>query len=105
MYNFNAEVSKVLKLVIHSLYTNKDVFLRELISNGSDACEKLRYLLATNQVAATGEYMPRIEVLLNKENNTITIRDNGIGMNKDELIHHLGTIAKSGTEQFAKSLN
>jgi molecular chaperone HtpG len=98
MYQFNAEVSKVLKLVIHSLYTNKDVFLRELISNSSDACEKLRYLSITNPSLSSQDY--KIEVILNKDKKTITVKDNGIGMDDDDLINHLGTIAKSGTNEF-----
>ena len=102
MYNFNAEVSKVLRLVIHSLYTNKDVFLRELISNASDACEKTRYLEVIKALKDNSGYNPKIIVSLNKKEGYVSVKDNGIGMNKDELINHLGTIAKSGTEDFLK---
>ncbi len=102
MHKFNAEVSKVLKLVIHSLYTNKDVFLRELISNASDACEKARYLEASGTLQIDGGLKPKIRIALNEKEGFITVSDNGIGMNKDELIKHLGTIAKSGTEDFLK---
>lgn len=102
MYNFNAEVSKVLRLVIHSLYTNKDVFLRELISNASDACEKTRYLEVIKALKDDSGYSPKITVSLNEKEGYISVKDNGIGMNKDELINHLGTIAKSGTEDFLK---
>ena len=102
MYNFNAEVSKVLRLVIHSLYTNKDVFLRELISNASDACEKTRYLEVIKALKDDSGYNPKIMVSLNEKEGYISVKDNGIGMNKDELINHLGTIAKSGTEDFLK---
>ena len=102
MYNFNAEVSKVLRLVIHSLYTNKDVFLRELISNASDACEKARYLDAIGALNYNDGYRPKISVRVDNEKGFISVKDNGIGMNKDELINHLGTIAKSGTEDFLK---
>ena len=102
MYNFNAEVSKVLRLVIHSLYTNKDVFLRELISNASDACEKTRYLEVIKALKDDSGYSPKIRVSLNEKAGYISVKDNGIGMNKDELINHLGTIAKSGTEDFLK---
>ena len=102
MYNFNAEVSKVLRLVIHSLYTNKDVFLRELISNASDACEKTRYLEVIKALKDNSGYNPKIIVSLNEKEGYVSVKDNGIGMNKDELINHLGTIAKSGTEDFLK---
>lgn len=101
---FNAEISKVLKLVIHSLYTNKDIFLRELISNASDACEKLRYTALTQPEAMDGDSELKIRLTTDKSANTLTITDNGIGMDYDDLVNHLGTIAKSGTEQFFSAL-
>jgi len=100
---FSAEIGKVLNLMIHSLYTNKDIFLRELISNSSDACDKLRYLsqLDTNFKAPENF---SIEIAVDKDKRLITITDNGVGMNKEELMDNLGTIAKSGTEQFLQQM-
>ncbi|MBO7244403.1 MAG: molecular chaperone HtpG [Alphaproteobacteria bacterium] len=101
---FKAEVSKVLDIVIHSLYSNKEIFLRELISNASDASDKLRYalLLHPELASKTGEF--KIILTPDKLNKTLTITDNGIGMNKEDLINHLGTIARSGSAEFIKSL-
>jgi len=101
---FNAEISKVLQLMIHSLYTNKDIFLRELVSNASDACDKLRYAALTTPELADGEANFAISLEINKDTRTLTISDNGVGMSRDELIANLGTIAKSGTQEFAKML-
>lgn len=101
---FNAEISKVLKLVIHSLYTNKDIFLRELISNASDACEKLRYLGVTQPQLLQEAPDLKIRIAVDEKNNTLSITDNGIGMSGDDLVQNLGTIAKSGTEQFFSQL-
>jgi len=101
---FQTEVKQLLHLMIHSLYSNKEIFLRELISNASDACDKLRFL-ALNQndlLAEDGELKVRIE--FNKEANTVSVIDNGIGMSRQDVIEHLGTIAKSGTAQFLTSL-
>jgi molecular chaperone HtpG len=102
---FQAEVAKVLDLVIHSLYSNKEIFLRELISNASDACDKLRYLSLTesNLIDAGTEFA--IDISVNQKAKSITIADNGIGMNHDELIENLGTIARSGTTAFLESLS
>lgn len=105
MRQFNAEVSRVLQIVIHSLYTNKDVFLRELISNASDACEKLRYLALSYHALSDGAYHPKITVHVDSKAGIISVRDNGIGMNEDELVHHLGTIAKSGTLDFLEKFH
>jgi molecular chaperone HtpG len=101
---FQAEVKQILHLVTHSLYSNKEIFLRELISNASDACDKLRFEALDN--AALFEDAPKLEIrlLLDKEARTLTIRDNGIGMSADEAIAHLGTIAKSGTRDFMAQL-
>ena len=102
---FNTEVDKILHLMIHSLYTNKEIFMRELISNASDACDKLRYLSQTTP-NLLGDYVNfKITVKVDKDNRTIIIRDNGIGMNKDELIENLGTIARSGTQNFLEQLS
>lgn len=101
---FNTEVKQLLNLMIHSLYSNKEVFLRELISNASDACDKLRFEALTNDALFEGEGDLNIRVAFDKENNTITVSDNGIGMNRDEVISHIGTIARSGTCDFFKSL-
>ena len=104
MHNFSADVSKVLRLVIHSIYTNKDIFLRELISNASDACEKARYLIETGECEGENELQSKIEIILNKKEKYISVKDNGIGMTENELINHLGTIAKSGTEDFLNKI-
>ncbi|MEZ5690732.1 MAG: molecular chaperone HtpG [Rickettsiales bacterium] len=101
---FNAEISKVLNLMIHSLYTNKDIFLRELISNASDACDKLRYQAVAEPSLNEDSSELSITIELNKDEKTVKITDNGIGMSKDELINNLGTIAKSGTQEFAEKL-
>jgi molecular chaperone HtpG len=101
---FNAEISKVLKLVIHSLYTNKDIFLRELISNASDACEKLRYVALTKPETLQDSPDLKIRIHADEKNKTLTITDTGIGMDEDDLVNNLGTIAKSGTEQFFEQL-
>lgn len=97
---FKTEVSKLLDIVINSLYSEKYIFLRELISNASDACDKLRYYALMNPNAAKNNGEFKIVITPNAEENTLTISDNGIGMNKDDLVNHLGTIAKSGTADF-----
>lgn len=102
---FDAEVGKILHLMIHSLYTNKEIFMRELISNASDACDKLRYLSQTESGLLTEDTNLKIVVKVDKDNRNIIIRDNGIGMNKQELIENLGTIARSGTQNFLHSLS
>lgn len=101
---FQAEVKQILHLVTHSLYSNKEIFLRELVSNASDACDKLRFEALDN--AALFEDAPNLEVRVSfdAEAKTVTIRDNGIGMSADEAIAHLGTIAKSGTREFMDKL-
>ena len=102
---FQAEVSKVLGIVINSLYSNKEIFLRELISNASDACDKLRYLALTDQKLAEGLSEFRIDLSTTKKDRSITVADNGIGMNRDDLVENLGTIARSGTTAFLESLS
>lgn len=101
---FSAEVAKVLHLMIHSLYTNKDIFLRELVSNASDACDKLRYEAVLKPELLGDTPALGITLSLDKDKKTVTVTDNGIGMNKQELISNLGTIARSGTQEFIKSL-
>lgn len=101
-FNFDVEVGKILNLMINSLYTNKDVALRELVSNASDACDKLRYLAAQNPDLLQDEL--KISITTDKQKKLLTIMDNGVGMNREELIQNLGTIARSGTENFVKSL-
>ena len=102
---FQAEVAQLLHLVTHSLYSNKEIFLRELISNASDACDKLRFEALNN--AALYEDAPELQVRLayDKDAKTLTITDNGIGMSAQEAIDHLGTIAKSGTKDFMSKLS
>jgi len=104
-HSFQAEVKQLLHLVTHSLYSNKEIFLRELISNASDACDKLRFEALDN--SALYEDAPTLEVriLVDRANKTLTIRDNGIGMSTQEAIDHLGTIAKSGTKDFMGRLS
>ncbi|MCI6989684.1 MAG: molecular chaperone HtpG [Campylobacter sp.] len=104
-FEFQTEVNDLLSLMIHSLYSNKEIFLRELISNASDALDKLHYLTITDEDYKTLSFTPKIDIKLNKEAKTLSISDNGIGMNKDELIQNLGTIAKSGTKNFIKNLS
>lgn len=104
-HQFNAETSKILRLVIHSLYTNRDIFLRELISNASDACEKLRYLAVTSPDLLKEDAELAITLSSDKKAGTVSITDNGIGMNEADLISNLGTIAKSGTEEFLGQLS
>ena len=101
---FKAEVAKVLDIVIHSLYSNKEIFLRELISNASDACDKLRYEQMLHPEFAQKDAF-KITIEPNKNTKTLTVTDNGIGMNHDDLVNHLGTIARSGSGEFMKSLS
>ncbi|BBB65600.1 chaperone protein HtpG [Undibacterium sp. YM2] len=102
---FQAEVKQLLQLMIHSLYSNKEIFLRELISNASDASDKLRFEAINNASLFENDPELQIQVSFNKEARTITIADNGIGMSKADAIEHLGTIAKSGTKEFFGKLS
>jgi molecular chaperone HtpG len=102
--DFQAEVSQVLNLMIRSLYSNKEIFLRELISNASDAAEKLRFEALTDDALFEDDPEPRIRVEFDKERRTITISDNGIGMSRQEVTETIGTIASSGTRQFVQAL-
>ncbi len=101
---FQAEVKQLLDLMIHSLYSNKEIFLRELISNASDACDKLRFEAMTDPALYEDDGELKIRVSFDKAARTITVADNGIGMSRDEVIANIGTIAKSGTREFFKSL-
>lgn len=103
-HRFDAEVGKLLQLVIHSLYENKDIFLRELISNASDACDKLRYDATLEPALLKGDSELKIQIRSNPEKATLTITDNGIGMSKEELIKNLGTIARSGTQAYLEKI-
>ena len=101
---FQAEVSELLNLMVHSVYSETDIFLRELISNASDACDKLRYE-AIADPSLIGDDPLKIRIRPDKKNNTLTVADNGIGMDRQELIDHLGTIARSGTKAFLSRLS
>ena len=102
---FQTEVNQLLQLIIHSLYSHKEIFLRELISNASDALDKLKYLTLTDDKFKSMKFDPKIEIsYLDTDNKTLTISDCGIGMNKDDLTKNLGTIARSGTKQFMENL-
>ncbi|WP_404470956.1 molecular chaperone HtpG [Vreelandella venusta] len=102
---FQTEVKQLLNLMIHSLYSNREIFLRELISNAADACDKLRYAALDNDALYEGDSELRIEIEHDRDANTITLRDNGIGMNREDVIANLGTIARSGTAEFLKQLS
>ncbi|MBN9423735.1 MAG: molecular chaperone HtpG [Candidatus Accumulibacter sp. 66-26] len=101
---FQAEVKQLLHLMIHSLYSNKEIFLRELISNASDACDKLRFEALNNGALYGDDSELKIRLSFDKEARTLTISDNGIGLSRDEAVEHLGTIAKSGTREFFSAL-
>ena len=101
---FQAEVKQVLNLVINSLYSHKEIFLRELISNASDACDKLRFEATSNTSLYGDDTELKIRISFDKEARTVTVTDNGIGMSYDEVIEHIGTIAKSGTKEFFSKL-
>lgn len=102
---FQTEVNQLLQLMIHSLYSNKEIFLRELVSNSSDALDKLNFLSVSDDKYKSLKFEPRIDIKIDKDKKTLTISDNGIGMNKDDLINNLGTIAKSGTKSFLENLS
>ena len=105
-HKFKSEVSQLLQLIIHSLYSHNDIFLRELISNSSDAQDKLKNLTLTDDKYKSINANPRIDITFEDgKNKKITISDNGVGMNKDELKENLGTIARSGTRKFVEMLS
>ena len=101
---FQTEARQILHLMTHSLYSNKEIFLRELISNASDACDKLRFEALGNEALYEGEGDLKITVDFDKDNKTVTVTDNGIGMSREEIIENIGTIASSGTKKFLESL-
>jgi molecular chaperone HtpG len=103
--SFQAEVSRLLDIVAHSLYSQKEIFLRELISNASDACDRLRYAALTEPALAEGDTSYRVKLIPDKSARTLTVADNGIGMNRAELVENLGTIARSGTAAFVSQLS
>lgn len=102
--SFQAEVKQILHLVTHSLYSNKEIFLRELVSNASDACDKLRFEALDNTALYGDQPNLEVRVFFDKDAKTLTVRDNGIGMSAEEATAHLGTIAKSGTREFLATL-
>jgi molecular chaperone HtpG len=104
-HSFQAEVSRLLDIVAHSLYSEKQIFLRELISNASDACDRLRYASLTQPELVAGDGAFKITIGIDKANRTLTISDNGIGMNHEDLVENLGTIARSGTAAFVQQLS
>jgi len=103
-HQFQTEVSRLLHLIIHSLYSNREIFLRELVSNASDALDKLKYLTVADDAYKSVNFDPRIDISFNKDAKTLTVSDNGIGMNEADLIESLGTIARSGTKAFLEKL-
>ncbi len=103
-YQFQTEVNQLLKLIIHSLYSNKDIFLREIVSNGSDALDKLKYLTVSDDAYKGIQFEPRIDITFDEKNSVLTVQDSGIGMNEEDLTNNLGTIARSGTKAFMEKL-
>ncbi len=103
-HQFQTEIGQLLKLMTHSLYSNKEIFLRELISNASDAIDKFNYLHLTDEKFKEENWSGKITVKIDKEDRSLTIGDNGIGMNEEDLMENLGTIAKSGTKAFMEQL-
>jgi len=103
--SFQTEVKQLLHLMIHSLYSNKEIFLRELVSNASDACDKLRFQALKDNALMADDADLRIRISVDKENNTISIEDNGVGMSRAEVVQNLGTIARSGTAEFLQNLS
>ncbi len=103
-HQFQTEANQILHLMIHSLYSNKEIFIRELVSNASDALDKLNMLVLTEDKYKDVTFAPRIDIVANKEAKTLTLKDTGIGMNEEDLMSNLGTIAKSGTKAFLENL-
>ena len=103
-HEFQTEVNQLLKLIIHSLYSNKDIFLREIVSNGSDALDKLKYLTVSDEAYKAIKFEPRIDITFDENANLLAVQDSGIGMNEEDLNNNLGTIARSGTKAFMEAL-
>jgi molecular chaperone HtpG len=103
-FTFRTEVERLLEIVAHSLYSHKEIFLRELISNASDACDRLRYAALTDDALTAGDADLKIRIRIDREARTLSVEDNGIGMERDELVETLGTIARSGTQAFVSQL-
>ena len=103
-HQFQTEVNQLLKLIIHSLYSNKDIFLREIVSNASDALDKLKYLTVSQDAYKDVRFEPRIDIYFDEEKKTLSVQDSGIGMDEADLNANLGTIARSGTKAFLEQL-
>ena len=103
-YQFQTEVNQLLKLIIHSMYSNKDIFLREIVSNASDALDKLNYLMVSEDAYKNLKTEPRIDISFNDTAKILTVQDSGIGMNEEDLNANLGTIARSGTKAFIEKI-
>src|SRR6186997_2924909 len=101
---FEADVSRLLHLMVHSVYSDKEIFLRELISNAADACERLRYEAIAEPTLLGDDPKPRITLAIDAQARTLAVEDNGIGMSRDEMVEALGTIARSGTRAFVERL-
>lgn len=104
-HEFQTEVNQLLQLLIHSLYSNKDIFLREIVSNGSDALDKLKYLTVSDDAYKSIKFEPRLDITFDEEKKVLTVQDSGIGMSEEDLNNNLGTIARSGTKAFVQQLS